>query len=335
MKNVKKINYIHRGKRESRVLEIHFEDKKFTTPAYFPSISSAATRIQMSSLIQFCTSKDYPRLLVSAYDLHNMQNGKKSIIKILKEYTKKNILFVDSGTFESYWLNDKKWTFNKYEKAIKEISGDIYTSFDEIPKPDDNLIKISSKVKNFMKNSSNISKQSQCAAVLHGNTPSQLIKVAEDNTKQKTEPSMYAIPERDCGKTIKDKILTIKKIRAILSEKNSANILHILGCGNPLSMAMFTFAGVDSFDSIDWSRWTIDPKTLQFMDLNHIELINCACEICKRKNIDTTNKALLHNLLFYQKFTQELQTEILKDGDLKVLKQYVDRKTFSKIVKLF
>ncbi len=335
MKNVKKINYIHRGKRESRVLEIHFEDKKVATPTYFPSISSAATRIQMSSLIQFCTSKDYPRLLVSAYDLYNIQNEKKSMIKILKEYTKNNILFVDSGTFESYWLNDKKWTFDKYKKIIKELSGDIYTSFDEIPKPDDSLTKISSQVKKFVKISSIISKHSHCAAVVHGNTPSQLIKVVEDNAKKEEEPSMYAIPERDCGKTIKDKITTIKKIRNILSEKNPANILHILGCGNPLSIGMFAFAGADSFDSIDWSRWTIDPKTLQFMDLNHIELINCTCEICKRKEIDSTNKALLHNLLFYQKFTQELQTAILKDNDLKILEQYVDRKTFSKIVKFF
>lgn len=335
MKNMKKINYIHRGKKESRVLEIHFEDKKFTTPTYFPSISTAATRIQMSSLIQFCTSKNYPRLLVSAYDLYNIKDGKKLMMKILKDYAKNNMLLVDSGTFESYWLNDKTWTFDKYKKIIKEISGDIYTSYDEIPKPDDNLTKISSQVKKFAKDSSNISKHSHCATVVHGNTPSQLIKVVEDNAKKEEEPSMYAIPERDCGKTIKDKITTIKKIRNILSEKNSANILHILGCGNPLSIGMFAFAGADSFDSIDWSRWTIDPKTLQFMDLNHIELINCTCEICKRKTVDSTNKALLHNLLFYQKFTQELQTAILKDNDLKILDQYVDRKTFSKIVKFF
>lgn len=335
MKNVRKINYIHRGMRESRVLEVHFDDKKFATPTYFPSISSAATRIQLSSLIQFCTNKDYPRLLVSAYDLENAKNDRKSIVKNLREYIKKNILFVDSGTFESYWLNDKKWNFNKYQKIIKELSGDIYTSFDEIPKPDDDVTKISSNVKNFIKKSAGISKESQCALVMHGNTSSQLIKIIEDNAKKENEPSMYAIPERDCGKTIKDKIKTIKKIRNILSDKNPANVLHILGCGNPLSIGLFTFAGADSFDSIDWSRWTIDPKTLQFMDLNHIELINCSCEICKRKSSDTTTKALLHNLLFYQKFTQELQTAILKDDDLKILDQYVDRKIFSKIVKFF
>ena len=331
------IKYIHRGKLESRILEIEYDEgKKFSTPTYFPAISSAATRIQLESLIQLCTSKNYPRLLVSAYDLHYSQNRKKSIISNLKNYMKNNFLFVDSGTFESYWLNDNTWNYNKYNKIIKELSGDFYTSFDEIPRPDDTFTKILEKVNNYAKKSKNISKSRFCATVIHGNTSSQLIKVVEDLSKNNNKNlSMLAIPERDCGKTIQEKIITIQKIRRIISKDNPTNILHILGCGNPLSIAMFSFAGADSFDSIDWSRWTINPKTLQFMDLNHIDLINCPCDFCKRKNLDSITKALLHNLLFYQKFIDEIQTTILNDKDLGFLKKYVDRKTFSKIVKFF
>lgn len=333
---MKDIEYVHRGKNESRILQIYYRDKTITTPTYFPSISSAATRMQLSSLIKLCTSKNYPRLLISAYDLYEANNERKSIISLLKSYTKNNFLFVDSGTFESYWLNDKKWNYSKYSKIIKELSGDFYTSFDEIPNPDENVTKIISKVKEYTKKSANISKSSNCATVIHGNIPSQLIKVVEEISKSNSDHlSMIAVPERDCGKTIQDKIKTIQKLRKIMSESNPTNILHILGCGNPLSIAMFSFAGADSFDSIDWSRWTIDRTTLQFMDLNHIDLIICSCEICKRKNLDSTTKALLHNLLFYQEFTQEVQTAILQDKGLEFLNQYVDRKIFSKIVKFF
>ena len=329
---MKEVNYIRRGEKNARILEVRFEDKKFMTPTYFPSISSVATKKQILLLAKFFTKENYPRLLISAYDLNGIKNDKKRIIKILKEYIKKNTLFIDSGTYESYWLNDPNWNFCKYKKVIKELPTDFYASFDEIPEPGDSLTEISSKAKNFIKKSSNISKINHCIAVLHGDTPSKLIKVVNNNVKDGTA-SMYAIPERDCGKTIYDKIKTIKEIRSILSEKNPTNILHILGCGNPLSMMLFTFAGADSFDSIGWSRWIINPKTLQFMDLNHIELIKCGCKICRRNIIDITSKAYLHNLLFYQTFTQELQLAIKNTDGLKIIKKYVDQKTFNKIVK--
>ena len=335
MKIMDGVEYIYRGKYESRILQIERENKKFTTPAYFPSISSAATRIPMLPLIQLCTSKNYPRLLISAYDLHNIKNEKKSIIPILERYAKINFLFIDSGTFESYWLDDPKWKYSHYENIIQKISGDFYTSFDEIPNPSDNLKTIFTKVSDYARKSEKLSGTGHCSVVAHGNSPLQLIQVVEELAKNKQSLSMISVPERDCGKTIQDKIKTIRKLRKTLSEQNPANILHILGCGNLLSIAMFSFAGADSFDSVDWSRWAIDPKTLQFMDLNHLELTNCLCEICKRRTLDPTSRVLLHNLLLYQEFTQQIQENIIQDKGLDFLKQFIDRKTFSKIVKFF
>ncbi len=329
------IDYISRGKYESRILQIGTGKKKFITPAYFPSISSAAIRMQLDSLVQFCISKNYPRLLVSAYDLFDAQSGRKAIIASLKNYRKNNFLFIDSGTFESYWLK-KKWNYNNYSKIIKECSGDFYAGFDEIPNPHEKVKIITSKVLNFTKKSKKISKNSHCFTVVHGNTPSQLITVIENISKNNTEfLSKISIPEKECGKTLETKITTIKKIRKIMSKENPTNILHLLGCGNPLSIALYAYAGADIFDNNDWSRWIINPKTLQYMDQNHIELINCTCEICKRKNLDSTNKGLLHNLLFYQKFTNGIQTNIIQNKGLDFLKDYLDRKTFSKIVKYF
>ena len=331
---MRKVDYIHRGKNESRILQIKSENKKFTTPAYFPSISTVATRTSLPSLIQLCTGKSYPRLLVSAYDLYHDLNDKK-IISMLKSYSKDNFLFVDSGTFESYWLHDKNWSYQKYRKIIKEFSGDIYASYDTIPNPDDDASKIISQVCQFTKKSTKISKSSHCALIIHGNTPQQLIKVVESISKSNSNLSYtIAVPERECGKTLSDKIKTIQKIRKVMSKNNPSNILHILGCGNPLSMTMFSFAGADSYDSVDWSRWTIDPKTLQFVDLNHIDLIDCSCVICKVGRRDSGSKALLHNLLFYQKFTQDLQTAIL-DERLNFLEAYLTQQTFSKTVKFF
>ena len=331
-----KIEYTHRGKYDSRVLQIGIKNKKFATPAYFPAVSSVAIRLQLESLIQTCTNNNYPRLLVSAYDIFNNRKQQKSIISTLKTYSKNNFLFLDSGTFESYWLNDKHWNYNQYTKIIKKISADFYTSFDEIPSPDSSIDEIFPKVSNFAKKSSKLDPTSSCLTVVHGNSPSQLIKVIKKLAQKHREYlPMISIPERDCGKTLETKILTIKKIRGVLSKSNPTNLLHILGCGNPFSIVLFSFAGADSFDSVDWSRWIIDPKTLQFMDLNHLPLINCSCKICKRRKMDPITRALLHNLLFYQMFLQKLRTNIMENHGLEILDGYLDRKIISKIVKCF
>ena len=328
------VDYIARGKYESRILQIEIKNKKFTTPAYFPSISSAAIRVQLDSLLEFCINKNYPRLLISAFDLYHMSN-KRKIITSLKKYRKNNFLFIDSGIFESHWLK-KDWSYNKYQKIIKACPGDFYASFDEIPNPEEKLQSLTNTTIKHAKNSSALSKLVPNFTIVHGNNTKQLVKIIEHMAKNTPGYlSMIAISEKDCGKTLDNKITTIKKIRKIMSKNNPTNILHILGCGNPLSIAMYAFAGADSFDSNDWSRWIINPKTLQFTDQSHIELLNCSCEICKRRNLDSTNKGLLHNLLFYQNFTQKLQTHIIQNDGLDFLKESVDRKIFSKIVKFF
>lgn len=330
------IDYIHRGKFESRILQITSERKKFSTPTYFPSISSAATRLQLDQLIQLCTDNNYPRLLISSYDLYYNYAQQKSIIPTLKFFSKQNFLFLDSGVFEGYWLHDEQWEYSQYAEMIKQLSGDFYASFDKIPTPDSTDNEILTDVSDFAKESSKLSKTSKCITVAHGNSPSQLITVVSKLAqKHKESLSVISIPERDCGKTLEAKISTIKKIRKIISKENPANLLHILGCGNPVSIALFSYAGADSFDSVDWSRWAIDPKTLQFTDLNHLPLIHCSCKICKRKKLDPVNRTLLHNLLFYKEFMDKLRTNIGKDDGLEFLNEYFDRKILSKIVKFF
>jgi len=330
------IDYIHRGKYESRILRIFNEHKKFSTPTYFPSISSTATRLQLRPLIHLCADNNYPRLLVSAYDLHHDYLQQKSLISTLKSYSKKNFLFLDSGTFESYWLHDEDWSYSKYANMIKQLSGDFYTSFDEIPYPDSTQTEILNGVSDFAKKSSKLSSDSNCITVAHGNSPSQLISVvAKLAQKHKESLSLISVPERDCGKTLESKISTIQQIRKILSKENPVNILHILGCDNPISMTLFSYAGADSFDSVDWSRWTINPKTLQFADLNHLMLLNCSCKICKRKKLDPVTRTLLHNLLFYKEFMDNLRSNIAKNNGLESLDDYIDRKILSKIVKFF
>ncbi len=108
---------LNHGQLNSRSLEIAIDNKKIVTPTYFPAISSAATRLQLVPLIDVCVSSGYPRLLVFAYDISNLQKTHQTLAKkMLKRFSEQNFLFLDSGTFESYWLNDRKWSYEKYKK---------------------------------------------------------------------------------------------------------------------------------------------------------------------------------------------------------------------------
>ncbi|MEM3172955.1 MAG: hypothetical protein QXE82_05395, partial [Candidatus Nitrosotenuis sp.] len=105
--------------------------------------------------------------------------------------------------------------------------------------------------------------------------------------------------------------------------------------GNPLSMALFAIAGADIFDSIDWSRWVVDPRSLNFTDFANLSLTDCMCKVCRIKNMDPVLRSILHNLLFYQDFVLELQQSIILKDELNFLRRYVDQKTVSKIVNFF
>lgn len=332
------VSILHRGSFEARCLQVEVGGKKMVTPTYFPSISSAATRIQLVPLIKDCISSGYPRLLISAYDIFHNEKGKSTaLLKLIKDFSKKDkILFLDSGTFESYWLRDKKWSYAKYEKIIKRTPSEFFAGFDEIPLPHAREPAILKNLIKYVKKSCKLENQNHCITICQGLTPIQLCNLVKKITNNDKEFfQMIAIPERYCGKTLDVRIKTIKKIRKILNKKNPESILHILGCGHPISIALFAFAGADSFDSVDWSRWVIERTTLSFRDNTHISLLNCSCRACSITKMDPTHRFLLHNLLFYQDYLNDLRYAITMGDELNLLARYCDQKILSKIVNFF
>ena len=196
---------LHKGKFSSRIIELGINQKKTITPTYFPSISTTATRSPFFSLIQLYTNTSYPRLLVSAYDLHKEKNDNlQSIIKSLEYYQKKNFLFVDSGTFESHWLYDKQWDYAKYSKIIKKIKCDLYTSFDVIPPLDSTDDNILQDIQKYSEQSMALQQNNQCMTIIHGNSFDQLYYIIS-NLLHSGKHSVLAIPERECGRTLSDK----------------------------------------------------------------------------------------------------------------------------------
>lgn len=330
------VTSIFQGVGFSKIYQLQINNKNLVLPTYFPAISSAEARFMLEPLLKAIIAAGYPRLLISAYDLALLSSNRhKSVNRILTDYAKNNFIFLDSGTFESYWFNDKKWSFSNYKNEITKINSDLYTSFDTVPSIEQSYESVKKDTITNIKKSNNLRKNNLCLYVCHGQNTRDLIKLVKYVIDSNFKPEFIAIPERDCGKTIEDKIVTIQKIRKILDQHNSKIILHLLGLGNPLTMTLLTFSGANSFDSVDWSRWIIDRKTLQFTDFSNLSLLDCSCKACTTSGIEYSVKAIFHNLLFYQDFISELQEVIIRKEEIQFLKDHFDKKSFSRIVKFF
>jgi tRNA-guanine family transglycosylase len=142
------------------------------------------------------------------------------------------------------------------------------------------------------------------------------------------------VPERDCGESIVEKAHTVHEIRKLLDsgEKSpDSRMLHLLGCGDPLSMLLFVYAGASSFDSLDWLKYCADPDQLLLHNFSHLELLNCDCMVCARKDKQYIEKVFLHNLLFYQNYVLRIQ-ELIKENSIgKLLEGYFSKTALDKV----
>ena len=89
--------------------------------------------------------------------------------------------------------------------------------------------------------------------ILHGKSVDHQLALVSDFIDEYSSLCCgIAVSERDCGKGILERAETLTEIRHILDKSDERFLLHVLGCGNPISMLIYAYCGSDSFDSLDW-----------------------------------------------------------------------------------
>jgi queuine/archaeosine tRNA-ribosyltransferase len=312
---------VHESKKLSRVLEVSVSNKILTTPTYFPAISSLGTKFSSSELLLLLTHHKYPRALVSAYDLHHQagrEDERKQVLNLIKRYRTNGLLFLDSGLFESSWKDDPEWNIDVYKSVLSEVHFDLYTSFDVYRNEAKSYEDFKKRTYSNAVESSVFLDNLVFYVILHESSPFQLLKLMKEFVEDHHDLcGRIAIAERDIGKSIQERTETVIAARRMLNEDDPGNLLHILGCGNPLSMLLYSYCGADTYDSLDWLKSAINPSNYLLYDLSHLILIHCNCQVCTEppyRDADYSQKVLLHNLLFYQNFIMQLQSLIRNDN---------------------
>jgi len=323
---VESIDVICKSIGESRVSKIKTSLKSITTPTYFPAISSFGMKHEVLHLTELLHNIAYPTMLVSAYDTHfEIDEKRQKLLEIVNAYSQNKdcILFLDSGQYESYYKRDENWAHTIWEKELRKIKYDLYTNFDIYRDGEENQ---ESFLERHTTTITRLSKEGLIPIFHSYEKPDDIITSVQDFLE--TYPllsNFIAIPERDCGGSIIEKAITVHNVRKAINESNPDMCLHILGCGHPLSILIFTICGADSFDSLDWIRYVLRKDTMSFDDFSYLDLISCECDICTDKKVeDYDERVFLHNLLFYKNFMNYLQQVIEKNR----LQEYIEKTSF-------
>lgn len=303
---------MHKSDGLSRVSAISLNHKTLVTPTYFPAISTVGNKHGVVNLAQLLVDYKFPQFLISAYDLHELKSKeRKSVYEMLLRYVDESILFLDSGKFESHWLGDSSWSLKSYRKVTGTAPFDIYTSLDLFQLVNNVSEGIVETAVKRIENSRKSAGLSGFTPIIHGVTPNALVSMVEGIlNKLPFDCEMIAVPERDCGRNILEKAITVARIRQKIGDVQGDAILHILGCGNPKSLALFSFCGADTFDSLDWVKHALNPVLNSFEDFSYLDTLSCNCRFCSGKDRLYTERVLLHNLKYYQEFMKEVKAAI-------------------------
>jgi len=294
----------------ARSVKLSKGKKQLITPTYFPAISGTHRDFKAFDLVRIITQTHYPRMLISAYDCKSESSFSANLGEISEYFRTGSFVMLDSGIFELSRTYDEHWNFEEYKVAVNEVDSDFYCTYDLLPNDRMSNPAFTDATLRGIRKSLRIKARSQGVSVTHGNSPAQLIYVSKKLVKALPEGANFvAFPERECGATILDRARTILALRRLFGDRDKT-VIHLLGCGNPISMAVYAYCGADMFDSLDWTSCVVNRSSLGLSDISHVPIMSCNCAVCSNPPKNPLRRALLHNLLFYQDFVLKMQSMI-------------------------
>ena len=279
--------------------------KQIQTPAYFPSISSVKTARKPLDYLSVLSALSgvADKFLVSAFDLIPLKDEPAAKNCIDAARNSGSVVLMDSGNYESFWKNAQaSWKQPAFHAALEAYSCDIAFGFDEQAPPDDEDEHVNLIVNRWRLDQG---RAGACLIVpiVHGNSdalPDLCRKVAHQ-----TGVNFIAVAERRLGDGVIDRALAIRAIRQSLDSLGRYVFLHILGTGNPISMAVFSVEGADSFDGLEWCQTVVDHDSGFLFHLSQADFF-IGQSAWSDTDFPFHIKVLSHNLEFYRDWMDRL-----------------------------
>lgn len=131
-------------------------------------------------------------------------------------------------------------------------------------------------------------------------------------------PPLIAIPERELGPGLISSARTVRRIREALDTLPFYQPIHLLGTGNPWSIAILAAAGADSFDGLGWCRVVADAMTCKLYHFQQFDFFAYQARVATSpvtaaamddELVDFAGKVAFHNLDVLTEFAGKLQRD--------------------------
>lgn len=300
---------------------------KIPLPILFQSVSSFETQLPTHEAVEALDVFKYPSILISAYDLEKREEyNQKDFIKNIVAYKESGgVILLDSGNYEKCRNNNKYWSRKKFHDLVKSIPYDLMFCFDEYDLKQDIAELAAEIIESVAKDQQQTSvpvlpivhtRIDDDGEYIFDSLPELVLQVAKS-----LSPSLVAIPERELGDGLLERIKNIVKIRTLLNSLTYYQPIHILGTGDPIAIPFFIAAGADSFDGLEWCRKVVDRDQHRLHHFHHFDLFayqaKCADSYVARDAITQDEvkfiaKVIFHNLDFYTDFMSKLRVSTTK-----------------------
>lgn len=294
-------------------------------PCFFPSISSVKTNLSLVDYLRILSSLQYPQFLVSAYDISQLPHEQRREAEALLTGAAErgSIVLMDSGNYESYWKRDRGWRQEDFGSVLDSGVCHMAFSYDE-QDPPHSASHIIASVERAVLRDHDSSKDASIIPIVH--SPLDLFAEVVVGVAERLTPLMIAVPERELGQGIIARAKTVLSLRAALNTLGYYVPLHLLGTGNPLSIAIFAGCGADSFDGLEWCQTTVDHETALLYHFQLRELFGPQTPVDSVSDPSYVATTLVHNLLFYSAWMKQVRGAVL-NANVKALlaKWFPDR----------
>lgn len=290
-------------------------DSSLKLPVYFPSISSVKTSHTAADFAEFLNTPALAvsHYLVSAYDL--IRTDEKQATRLhgamsAAMQSGKTIL-MDSGNYEAYWKAPaQSWSQHEFHDALAKFPCSIAFGFDEQAPPNnykEHLRLLNERHEKDIKIGGN-----KIIPIVHASA-SILPTICKQLVLDQNLKSI-AVPERRLGDGIFERALCVRALKNALNDTGSDVILHLLGTGNPISIATYSIEGASSFDGLEWCQTVVDWETALLHHFSQADFFRLQTPHGDAEQNNFHSRTFAHNIDFYRDWMTRLQVAI-SSGD--------------------
>ncbi len=325
---------------EPAVKRLFVGKRSVELPCFLCSVSSHETFIRPVEALKLLELAKPDAFLLSAYDVANEVDSAKLVSLAKRVRRSPSFVVLDSGNYEAFRKGDRHWRQSGYAAAVAKVPADLVMSFDNMSPPM-NGRKIIEDVLERARRDQQRCPSARICPIIHvppmkdSAKRTELVSEAIFEVARALHPPLVAIPERELGDGLFARARLVAQIRKRLATLEWYQPLHLLGTGNPLSLAVFAAIGADMFDGLEWCRTAADGETgrlyhhqqydlMRWRDEYGSELLRSATS---DQRVSYFGKLGLHNLEFMKTWLDGVRKSVrLKTMDRFLIKCFPDAK---------